>query len=935
MVYCCITIDFLSQLERAGVGEVASFVHALEIAATSFGARIGGRKNPMVVEFRLAGAFDGLQTAESLRRIHEAITESQRFLRGASMAVHEAGTEEEALAFATAARYRQAEPYGCTFSTEAMAALSSWFAFSTGGWVDPGYAAVLAGIEARHLADRPRLLQTAARAVAQSAQDGPRLIHLEAGPGIRFVADIARAVARPDQAILVVDGTTTRSLPFSPLIEAIAQLPAGDDSASSPDHDESAFRYLLASAYAGGAPGSMIKGCESYLQRRLDQFGAQGGLVIMNAPESMATESMSLLAERLRSGQGAEHYLSVASGPIPESLAGSWAARVPLGVADSDDRAAIVDAALAGTKGRVREIASIRFAAVAGSGIDARTEDAASEDAASKDAGTAAVLELLPREAALYLYALLAAEHELSPAEFSEFLGGMGLRPQGETLILGLLSDAGLVAPDPGHDWLSPLSPAPVAAAIGPQLSEMIRQRLLAFLIGLYTRGRIKPSLGFLRHVGERQDDERLLFDCVFADVLRPDGMRTTDTAFLSTSTVTIHRFWTALVAGDRSTCESVAASIEERIVGPRARAVRALIRSEFAYAAGDAEKASKGAREAMLELGKHAPPKLEARSQRMMGLASLAMDKHAEATDYLTNAQELAEGCGDEYERMMAAYAKAVVEFVSGGLVRSAQAAGCATVSAIRLFRMDMLTAIDALGGRMDLELGLYDDAVRRFATLGDRAARYGIRGAERRATIWRARALAYAGEFDEAATLLELAAEDPEARVFRGELEILRGRPREARAWLDEPAEPVMRPFGPPDSIDWSSLFSEIEGRSIRFESADAPLAELRSALGLFARGLDERDPHCAVMLHDLTRADRGSRINPAIGTYSFFCYLLEERLSEPPIDKQTVLSRAFKTLQQRAGRIEDRAQRAFYMEKNAWNKRLLEAARTHKFI
>ncbi len=930
MVYCCITIDFLSQLERAGVGEVASFVHSLEIAATSFGARIGGRKNPMVVEFRLEGAFDGLQTAESLRRIHRAVTEGQRFLRGASMAIHEAGTEEEALAFATTARYRQTEPYGCTFSTEAMAALSSWFSFSTGDWVDPSYAAMLAGIEVRHLADRPRLLQTAAKAVAQSAQDGPRLIHLEAGPGIRFVADVARAVAKPDQPILVVDGTATRSLPFSPLIEAIAQLPAGDEAVSSPDHDESAFRYLLASAYAGGAPGSMIKGCESYLQHRLDQFGTQGGLVVMNAPESMTAEAMSLLAERLRSGLGAERYLSIAAGPIPEPLAGTWAARVPLGVADSDDRRALVDGVLASTKGRVREVASVRFSAVAGSSIEV-----ASVDIASADAGTAAMLELLPREAALYLYALLAAEHELSPAEFSEFMGGMGLRPQGETLILGLLSDAGLVAPDPGHDWLAPLQPTSVAAAIGPALSEMIRQRLLAYLIGLYTRGRIKPSLGFLRHVGERQDDERLLFDCVFADVLRPDGTRTADTTFLSTSTVTIHRFWTALVAGDRSACESVVASIEERIVGPRARAVRALIRSEFAYAAGDAEKASKGAREAMLELGKHAPPKLEARSQRMMGLASLAMDKHAEATDYLTNAQELAEGCGDEYERMMAAYAKAVVEFVSGGLVRSAQAAGCATVSAIRLFRMDMLTAIDALGGRIDLELGLYDDAVRRFAMLGDRAARYGIRGAERRATIWRARALAYAGEFDEAATLLELAAEDPEARVFRGELEILRGRPREARTWLDEPAEPVMRPFGPPDSIDWSSLFSEIEGRSIRFESADAPLAELRSALGLFARGLDERDPHCAVALHDLTRADRGSRINPAIGTYSFFCYLLEERLPEPPIDKQTVLSRAFKTLQQRAGRIEDRAQRAFYMEKNAWNKRLLEAARTHKFI
>ncbi|GAB1457203.1 hypothetical protein MASR2M48_25110 [Spirochaetota bacterium] len=107
------------------------------------------------------------------------------------------------------------------------------------------------------------------------------------------------------------------------------------------------------------------------------------------------------------------------------------------------------------------------------------------------------------------------------------------------------------------------------------------------------------------------------------------------------------------------------------------------------------------------------------------------------------------------------------------------------------------------------------------------------------------------------------------------------------------------------------------------------------LRTALSLFARGLDERDPACALELHNLTRSGYGETYDPGMGLYSFFCYLLEERLVEPPIDKQTVLSRAFKILQQRAGRIENRAQRALYMEKNTWNRRLMEAARTHKFI
>jgi len=252
----------------------------------------------------------------------------------------------------------------------------------------------------------------------------------------------------------------------------------------------------------------------------------------------------------------------------------------------------------------------------------------------------------------------------------------------------------------------------------------------------------------------------------------------------------------------------------------------------------------------------------------------------------------------------------------------------------------MDVKAAIESLRGRIDLELGAYDEAARRFGALAETATAYGMGEAAKRARIWGARAVAYAGGYDVAAGVLEAEAAagerpDPEAMVFRGELELLRGRPREARAWLSAPEEPPPRAFDPADSFDWSCLFSEMEGRSVGFEAADAPLSQLRTSLELFARGLDERDASCAVKLHELTRSERGAGNNPGMGTYGFFCYLLEERLPSPPVDKQTVLSRSFKLLQQRAGRIEERSQRALYMEKNIWNRRLIEAARLHKFI
>ncbi|HSV55534.1 MAG TPA: hypothetical protein VLH39_00310, partial [Magnetospirillaceae bacterium] len=70
-------------------------------------------------------------------------------------------------------------------------------------------------------------------------------------------------------------------------------------------------------------------------------------------------------------------------------------------------------------------------------------------------------------------------------------------------------------------------------------------------------------------------------------------------------------------------------------------------------------------------------------------------------------------------------------------------------------------------------------------------------------------------------------------------------------------------------------------------------------------------------------------------AFSLYLYFCFLLLERLTEPPLDRGTVLSRAFRYLQERAGRIEEAAAATDYLEKNLWNRRLVEAARRYKLL
>jgi len=929
MIYCCISIDYLSQLERSGVREVSDLIAGLRAVAADFGASVGPRKEPLVVAFPTGGMFHGLQAAEALLRIVEAVDRYKPFLRGASLAVHDADAAEDALAFAQAARYKDTAPYSYAFSPKAAETLSDYFRLDDGSWKPPAHSSTLLDADAALLFARPRLAATLAKAASLARRFGPRLVQLEAGPGVRSVEALSASLGEPDDRALVLGGARTRPLPFSPLVEAIAARGERADAAqrleSAPRRDDAmAFRFVASSSFSGGAPESVSKGCTAYIDRWLDRFGAEEGIVLCDDPGRYSPEALGLIARRLSEGRGAERYLTISDAGLAEPLSGSWAARVPTGAADADDKDASVKLALGSTDGSVRAALTERFNAVTDRGPESDT-----------GASLKRVLRILPREASLYLYALAIVENELSPQELSEFVESLGLKPEGETLLRRLLSRAGLVEPLASGTLIKPMDADDVSRAIGPVTAEAIRERLSGYLIGRYRCGRIRPSLGLRKRVGERPEEERLLYDCLFADILRPDRPPLADSAFLSLSSASAYRYWTALTARDRYACEAAAAAAEEKISGPRAQAVRALVRSELAYAAGDPERASKGAREAMLALGKGAPPKLEARSQRMMGLSALALDKHTEAIDYLTNAQELSETAGDDYERMMAAYAKAIVEFLSGALGRSLKALNCAEESASKLFRMDARAAVEALRGRIDIELGAYDESARRFAALEELAAAYGIPEAGRRAAIWRARALSYAGEYDEAASVFESEPDDAEARTFRGEMEILRGRPHDAGPWLGSSDEPPVRLFDPPDAFDWTSLFSEIEGRSIGFDSANAPLSEFRTALSLFARGLDERDPSYASQLHALTRAEKASKNNPGMGNYSFFCFLLEERLQEPPVDKQTVLSRAFKILQQRAGRIEDRAQRALFMEKNAWNKRLIEAARTHKFI
>lgn len=952
MIFCSISIDYMSQLDRTGVRAVPSLLDAIRSTAITFGGTVQSKKTPVVASFPMNAMFSGLQTVEALCAIADAASRYSPKLRGVSVMVHDAATLEEALDQASRERLSRIDDSDFIFTPQARKTLSRYFDFSDAGtgWRTPGYKADLADADARVLFERPQLAATIGRALARAGSHGPRLLHMEAGPSARSLAAMAGAMGT--DRVLVVSGYMTRDVPFSPLLEAMASYrdPADtqaagpgpavpqDSSRSGTDTDapspepvsgvaswttsnKPAFDLVAGSVFADTAPTFALSGCSAYMNEWLDRFGSRGGIVLCDAPERLSKEAVELIASRLAGGRGNERIVSVSDGGAIEAWIGSWAARVPAGVASSDDMGAACARALGQAGVVIRRQLSDRFEAIAGLGNDSNA--------------AMAILRLLPAEATMVLYAMIRADNTLSRQEFSEFLSGFGLKQETESTLRDMMTRAGLLRSVESMSPVQPWDEARTRAVVGVEVCRLIDEGLARFLMKLYRSGRIRPSIGFLERVGERQDEDRLVFDCLFSEVFRPDLSPSGSLRFLSASSASIVRFWSALMGRNQHAAESALNVAASGVMGPRADAIKALMRSELAYAEGDCERASKGAREALLALGRGAPPKLEARSQRMMGLAALAMGKYTEASDYFLNAQEIAENAQDHYERMMAAYSKLIVEFLMGSVGKAKHTARHASESAQALFRIDMLAAIEALQGRIEMELGDYDHAVSRFGHIASMAETYNLEEVRRRAIIWQGRALGYSGLHGEAARYLEQYAEDDEACVFRGEIEILAGNPRDARKWLTTRQNPGKRRFMPPDTVDWSSLIADAEGRTVGYELDNAALFDYRHALELYARGMDEHDSACAVDLHALTRSERAARMNPGVGLYSLLCYLLEEQLDNPPVDSQTVLSRAFKNLQQRAGRIEDRGQREFYMEKNYWNRMLIEAARMHKFI
>ncbi|HTX72686.1 MAG TPA: hypothetical protein VMC79_07645 [Rectinemataceae bacterium] len=561
----------------------------------------------------------------------------------------------------------------------------------------------------------------------------------------------------------------------------------------------------------------------------------------------------------------------------------------------------------------------------------------------SRVALAVAVLKSLPAEYSELLLALSLGEESFRDEDMDDFLDSLGYVGGIRGLAYPQLAALGFLV-GRGRPRLAFPEVTAAAEALLKDGGAGIKAAFAQRLLSLHGQRRILPSLALYRRIRLLGADAitaqslRLFLDCAAADSVYGPSLEPDEA--LDSPLASHFTFLRAYAANDRETSELAAADLENNIVGgdPLAAATASLARAALDYSARSPGSAAKLAKNALISLHALSAPRAEARAHRILGLCSLAQGQIQEGADYLANASEIAEGVDDALGCILSAQAEASAHFVLGDMSRALARTSAFAAVARGSFRADWEMVAAFMEGRIAFELGAYADAEEAFDRVRAQAQLYSQADAELRAGLWMGRAAAAAGEGDRATDMLSRGGEDVEALWFSAELEYWEGR-REEAARLAERAVALAPPsgFASADAFDWSSGFASIEGRSVGFVAGRSYLADQLLAFRDFCVGLAspelarERSERLALQ----TREERLSALHPSLHLYLFYRFLILRELDESSMDSATVLSKAFKALQIRAARMSDAVRKDSFMERNRWNRALVNQARAHKLM
>jgi len=313
----------------------------------------------------------------------------------------------------------------------------------------------------------------------------------------------------------------------------------------------------------------------------------------------------------------------------------------------------------------------------------------------------------------------------------------------------------------------------------------------------------------------------------------------------------------------------------------------------------------------------------------RLFSLTSLSKQQTTETIEYLNFALANAEKTGNYHEMGITSYYAAASQFLYGDIYKASQLAKKSVEQSIAAGRPDWADRSRFLEGRVNFELGYYNEAHDIFDAL--RKNPYGNNTEEKDSLFaaWIYRAKIYLQ--DKSVCKPKPASHD--ADLFEIEAAYFEGDYQKAAALSGV----LNNPFSKDDFLyteqpNWSSGFAQCEHLYFTHGEIQDRMICLFNSLALSHLS---NDTDAIQKLQRILRDERLCEMDPWDAFYFFAKYLILKQTGSSLVDMSTAVSMAFKRLQRRASRIDDIETRRQYLNGSRWNRELYLAAKEFKLI
>lgn len=320
------------------------------------------------------------------------------------------------------------------------------------------------------------------------------------------------------------------------------------------------------------------------------------------------------------------------------------------------------------------------------------------------------------------------------------------------------------------------------------------------------------------------------------------------------------------------------------------------------------------------------------------LAFAFLGQKKIQSAIDYFEIARRISYQIGDNFTLISAHVFGALSAFLFGNLSKSESMAEAILPLAVRNGNWKRVFFLKFLMGRIYFEYGRYREGADFFMDCASLAERFSFRDGGDTAKRWAGRCLIYLEKRREAIDWLSSDDDSREGLYFLAEADYMVSLYESALKRLDQAAERVGEsPMGSYSERDiWTDGFMPIEGRlSSRDGTEDVLTEHIR---GMKAHILSLTDRRQEASSYCLADSPNDYPFKPYSHHYNYlkFTILNEGDIPLNGDDRRLAfLSKAIERLQSRAGRFDHQRKKLDFLNRNWWNKRIIEEAHKKKFI